>query len=79
MKIRVLCFAQTREIVGAPEIAVELAEGATVAELLAALTARHPGLAAVPLRVAVERAFAGPETVLKAGVETALIPPVAGG
>ncbi len=79
MKIRVLCFAQVREIVGAPALALELPAGTTAGALLDALRARHPGLAGLPLRVAVERAFVELEAPLFDGAEVALIPPVAGG
>lgn len=79
MNITVLCFAQTREITGAAELALELPDGARVSDLASALFARHPGLQPVLMRYAVNQAFAPPETVLHATDTVALIPPVAGG
>jgi molybdopterin converting factor small subunit len=50
-----------------------------VADLRAELDRLHPPLAAIALRIAVDRAFASPDRVLSEGAEAALIPPVAGG
>ena len=79
IRVAVLCFAQTREITGSPALALELPEGARVTALLEALHAAHPGLAAVTLRIAVNREFAAADHALRDGDEVALIPPVAGG
>ena len=79
MKIKVLCFAQTREIMGASEVSMELPDGARVADLAALLFALHPVLRPVPLRYAVNQSFAPSETLLHEGDTVALIPPVAGG
>jgi molybdopterin converting factor subunit 1 len=79
MQIRVLCFAQTRELTGAASLTMELAAGARLEDLSAALFALHPALRPVPLRYAVNQAFAPPDTALQPGDTVALIPPVAGG
>ena len=79
MKITVLCFAQTREITGAPSLSLELPAATQVADLAAALFVLHPALQPIPLRYAVNQNFVPPETELHAGDTVALIPPVAGG
>jgi molybdenum cofactor biosynthesis protein MoaC/molybdopterin converting factor subunit 1 len=82
MEVEVRLFAVFRERAGRDRLALELPDGATVAEALAA-AAREPGLgeilAAMPVRVAVNREYVQPEAVVCAGDELALIPPVSGG
>jgi len=82
MTVRVRLFAILRERVGRDEVELELADGATVADALAAV-GELPGLADVvgrlPVRMAVNRDYASEETRLAAGDELALIPPVSGG
>ena len=79
MQLTVLCFAQTRELLGGPSLSLQLPAGAKVADLQVALENRAPGLKRIALRFAVNREFAPPDTALHAGDEIALIPPVAGG
>jgi len=80
--VRVRLFAILRERAGRESIEVELADGATVASALAALS-EHAALSGVldrmPVRMAVNREYASPETPLGPGDELALIPPVSGG
>jgi len=80
--VRVRLFAILRERAGSESIEVELSDGATVATALAALS-EHPALSAVlarmPVRMAVNRVYASPETPLGPDDELALIPPVSGG
>jgi len=81
MKVSVRLFAQLRERCG-ERVDVELAEGATVADALAALgRERELGelLERMPLAVAVNREYADSAHALAAGDELALIPPVSGG
>lgn len=80
MKLRILVFASYADALGRGEVDVEVAEGATVAECLAAVRAL-PGMGAVPPApaVAVNRRYARPEQVVTSGDEVAVIPPVAGG
>jgi molybdopterin converting factor subunit 1 len=80
--VRVRLFAILRERAGSDSIEVELADGATVASALAALS-EHAALSTVleqmPVRMAVNRTYASPETRLGPGDELALIPPISGG
>jgi molybdopterin synthase catalytic subunit len=82
MTVRVRLFAMLRERAGRDEVEVELGEGATVADAIAAVGAL-PGLEDVvgrlPVRMAVNRDYADESTSLEAGDELALIPPVSGG
>ncbi len=80
MNVRVLLFASYADAVGAPEINVDVPEGTTVADLVAAVRARHgpDRLPAAPL-VAVNQRYAGRDTRVSAADEVAIIPPVAGG
>jgi molybdopterin synthase catalytic subunit len=82
MTVRVRLFAILRQRAGRESVDIEVDEGATVADALAAL-GREPGLAEVldrvPVRMAVNRDYAVPETKLSADDELALVPPVSGG
>jgi molybdopterin synthase catalytic subunit len=77
--VRVLYFAACRERTGISTEEVDAA--GTVADVVAAVVARHPALAAVAprCRVAVNQAFAQSSDRVPDGAELALIPPVAGG
>jgi MoaE-MoaD fusion protein len=80
---RVRLFAILRECAGAEVIEVELDEGASVGDALAAIGARGDrlGQAIRSLRpvMAVNLEYADAATTLHAGDELALIPPVSGG
>jgi MoaE-MoaD fusion protein len=82
MRVNVRLFAILRERAGRDEVELELDEGATVAEAIAAVGSL-PGLGDVvgrlPVRMAVNRDYADEATTLAAGDELALIPPVSGG
>ncbi len=82
MEIQVRLFAVFRERAGRERLTVELADGATVADALRALSAL-PGLAdvmaAMPIRAARNREYVAEETRLRDGDELALVPPVSGG
>lgn len=81
MRIRIRLFAIQRELVGAREVPLELADGATVEDAWAAVVARFALLA--PGRPSVRFArngdYAEPDTALADGDEVAFIPPVSGG
>ncbi len=81
MKVRVQCFAQLRDVAGFSEMAFELRENATVADLLAALYQRAPALRSwdksLLLGSGVE--FVGRDHVLRPSEEIAIMPPVQGG
>lgn len=81
VKHRVQLFASWSDTLG-PSVEVELPEGARVADLLAALSEEAKSKSVKPLPrplVAVNQRYAKSETVLAAGDELAVIPPVAGG
>ena len=81
MQVRVLYFALIRERAGERQQELTLPEGATVADLMAHLSERHPDLAE-PLEtavIAVNKQFAFPQEPLKEGDEIAIFPPVSGG
>lgn len=81
MKVIVLYFAAAREQAGAKTEILELRDGATAADALAAACAAHPALRAIAghLRLAVDQRFVEGSLPLREGAEVALIPPVAGG
>lgn len=80
-ELRVRLFAAAREAFGREEVVVRIPLEGTVADLLRHLEGACP--AGRPLlrasRVAVDLEFAGPEAVIPARAEVALIPPVSGG
>lgn len=82
MTVRVRLFAVLRQRAGRDSVEIEVDEGATVADALDVL-ATQPGLGdvldRVPVRMAVNRDYADPETELSADDELALVPPVSGG
>jgi molybdopterin converting factor subunit 1 len=81
--VSVRLFAVLRERAGSDSIELELGEGATVADALRASLAALPSLAELvermPVRIAVNRSYATPDTRLGPGDELALIPPISGG
>jgi molybdenum cofactor biosynthesis protein MoaC len=82
MTVRVRLFAILRERAGRESLEVELREGATVADAIERLSECEQLaelFARMPLRLAVNRAYADPETPLRAGDELALVPPISGG
>ena len=82
MRITVLAFAAARDALGTARLDLELAgESPAVADALAALAERHPGLRphVAALRVAVDEEFASAGTRLHAGATLALLPPMSGG
>lgn len=81
VQVRVLLFSVLREEVGREMIGVTLPTPATGANLLDALEAEHPALAAhrPTIRLAVNQEYAPGTTPLADGDEVALITPVSGG
>ena len=83
MVLQVRLFAILRQRAGSERLEIELAEGATVADALRAIGAASPPLAealeAMPVVMAVNRAYVDEGTRLASGDELALIPPVSGG
>lgn len=78
--MRVLFFAQLREVAGVAEAEIE-ADGVDADSLWSALAERWPGLGEHRgnTRVARNGAYAGPGDIFRANDEVALIPPVSGG
>ncbi|MEA2390608.1 MAG: MoaE-MoaD fusion protein [Solirubrobacteraceae bacterium] len=74
--MRVRLFAMLRERAGRAELELELPDGASVGDALAAVDHLAAGL---PLVMAVNREYADPAARLRPGDELALIPPVSGG
>lgn len=81
MELSVRFFALYRERAGCSVARVAVAEGATVADLVATVRTLYPRLAPpeVQIVVAVNEEYADPETSLHANDEICLIPPVSGG
>lgn len=81
MKVRMLLFAVLRDVVGADERDLEVADGARAIDLWNDLRAAHPRIAPYerPPFTAVNQDYVQPETVLHDGDEVAFIPPVSGG
>jgi molybdopterin synthase catalytic subunit len=76
MQVRIQLFAGLRERAGASEVALELPEGARVADALAQLQHVTGDL---PVVMAVNQEYADEQALLATGDELALIPPVSGG
>ena len=74
MLVSVRLFAGLRERAGAAHVDVELPDGATVADLLAAME-----LAPRSCVAAINREYADPGARIAPGDEVALVPPVSGG
>jgi len=81
VSVQAIFFAAYRDLLGTRALSVELPEGATVADLVAALRGRGAPYSALPAEpaVAVNRAYALLSEALHPGDEVAFIPPVAGG
>jgi len=81
MTTQVLVFGAAGAAVNADRVVVRVEEPATVRGVLEALRDQHPGLAfaVAAARLAVNQAFAGPDTPVTAADEIALISLVGGG
>jgi len=81
MKLKILYFATLRDRAGVREEQIDLASGATVAELKQAVIQRHPDITQTldTSICAVNREFATDDQVLQNEDEIALFPPVSGG
>ncbi len=76
MNVTIRLFAGLRERAGADEVALELPDGARVADALQRMDAL---IAGVPVVMAVNQEYAERDHSLSPGDELALIPPVSGG
>ena len=81
MKVDVLLFASLRDLAKSDRISVDVAENATVGDLLVSISSQYPELKdrVAISRVAVDDRFSCSEDQISAESELALIPPVSGG
>ena len=81
MEVKALFFSRLRDVVGENEVAMDLHEKATVADLMEALYARTPELRSwdqnILVGIGVE--FVARSHSLKHGDEVAIMPPLQGG
>jgi len=77
VNVTVKLFAGLKERAGASELALELPDGARVADAIAAI--EHLAPAGMTLVLAVNRVYASEDQVLSPGDELAVVPPVSGG
>ena len=81
MNLRIKLFAIARQRLGRDEVEVAIPEAATAGDLRRALAEQFPALVDVlpHIRIAINSSYANDATVVPAGAEVALIPPVSGG
>jgi len=81
VNVRVLFFGQLKEVAGCATDSVELAEGASIADLLAHYEKKAPRLKDFlpSTAISLNQEYASPEARLKDNDEVALLPPVSGG
>ncbi len=81
MQVKVLLFAQARQIADADSVSIEMKNESTVGELRHAVAQQFPDLAALVSRssFSVQHQYAIDTDVIPSGAEIALIPPVSGG
>ena len=81
MQIHVLLFGALKDLVGRSSETLELAEGATVAEVLQHYSRLAPRFRAMlpSLALSLNREYANADAVLRSGDEVGLLPPVSGG
>jgi molybdopterin converting factor subunit 1 len=81
MRVRVLYFGVLKDAVGRGQEEMELADGASVGDLVRGCRARGSLAAGLwdSIAVAVNQEYAKDGDVLKDGDEVALLPPVSGG
>lgn len=81
MKVTVKLFARMRELTGSSTLERDVAENATIADLIQGLQEDYPGLAQVAPRTiaSINRDFADHGSLLAEGDEVAFFPPVSGG
>ena len=80
MSVTVLLFASYADALGTSRLSVDVADGATVSDVLGRLRERA-GTRELPPKplVAVNERYAGTDQALRSGDTLAVIPPVAGG
>jgi len=80
MNVRVRLFASAREAAGLGHLLLELPDGVTVRDAIAAITKLHPLVGEIrQMVIAKDREYVGLDEPLDEDSELALIPPVSGG
>ena len=81
MRVKLLFFAVMRDIAGANETELDLADGTRAIDVWSQLRARHRELAAYeqPPLTAINESYVDADAALREGDELVFIPPVAGG
>lgn len=80
MGITVLAFGIAKDIFGRESVQISMGETADIATLKAMLEAQYPKLKELAsYMIAVNDEYAHADTVINAGDEIAIIPPVSGG
>ena len=80
MKIKILAFGITRDILGGSTVEKQIPADANVADLRAALYAEYPALQKLNnLAIALNTEYASEEQTITERDEVVLIPPVSGG
>ncbi|OLB61927.1 MAG: molybdopterin converting factor subunit 1 [Acidobacteria bacterium 13_2_20CM_2_66_4] len=81
MRVTVKLFARLRDIAGSPELARDVAPGATIGSVWRELAREFPELARYERSIssAVNTDYARMDHVLNDGDEVAFLPPVSGG
>jgi molybdopterin converting factor subunit 1 len=80
MKVEIILFGITKEIIGKDKLTIDLQEDSKVIQVMEKLYADYPKLKNLKsLLVAVNSEYAEDEQILSEKDEIALIPPVSGG
>ena len=80
IKLKILAFGITKDILGASTIQIDLEQGATVADLKTHLIEQFPTMKDLnSLLIAVNNEYGDENLVLTERDDVALIPPVSGG
>ncbi|MDX1666186.1 MAG: MoaD/ThiS family protein [Saprospiraceae bacterium] len=78
--VQVLAFGIAKDIIGQPQVAIDLSPSPTVGELKAVLLDRFPAFGRLnSMAIAVNSEYARDEDRVDSGDEVVIIPPVSGG
>lgn len=80
MKVDILLFGITKDLVGSSKIVLDIPSGTTIAEFKTLLQTSYPELSGMEsVAVALNSEYAMPGDLIQQHDEIALIPPVSGG
>jgi len=80
MKVNILLFGITKDLVGSQKLLFELKDKTTVADFKKQLQEKYPELEGLSsLAIAINSEYATDSNIIMANDEIALIPPVSGG